>query len=1064
MSAPSAFFRSMSLVEDLAHPERFSHYRPTRRAFPIVSAVMRPGAATMVIAPYGSGKSLAAGVGALAVRNAKEDKAVLRGMAAAAMAVDAAAWAPIADRMAGRSQGAVVVLAGLVDDPLAAIAEALGMSHAPKTAEGFGKAMREGGWDHVAILWDEFGRHLEGLIADGRSAELDVVQRLAERSSRAAGPTMSLTLLLHQNLLAYAARLTETSRTEWRKIEGRFQPLRLVEDSQEFFALISEVVEGIRPAGDGAGRSPTDRDTAARVIEAKWLDGMSDRNALIRLLDAARPLTPGALQVLPNLVARVGQNERSLFSFLQEADLSRTVGIEDVYSAFSDAMRTDVGIGGTYRRWVETESARSRADTALKRELLAAACLLQLGSSGERRRLPRMMVELAVRGRGDTPSSIATAFDELVESRLLLWRRHNDDAAVWHGADIDVALRVREERERRAASFDLRRFLEERFPAPHLRAPGHNAQFGVNRYLAGRYASPSELAAGIDCDAAEPGLVLYVLAEDKRGIAAAKQAAHALAENRVVVVVPNRPVDIEGAALEYIAVEALRGDRDFLESDPMIPTEVDELQSVAFEQLARLMRRLLDPSGANASWFAEGERLDVSPERPASVAASRLLTGWFGLTPRIANEQLMRGQASRTTQTARVRVVGAILERADRSRLGYEPGDRSAEGSIYRTVLEKTGLRVADECRFAEPSEILDPGLKEVWTLIGHYFQEPTGEQGPAFRLLEDLTSKLVAPPYGLPAGVMPVLLAAGFRHFGRTAAIYRDGAYLPDVMGFQFDAMASAPERIAVRVLEATSELTSYLSEVCYAFTHERPRTGDELVRRAYDAMREWLLTVPEGSKRSLRLNAFSKALLRVAGEDRDPIELLTVKLPAIFGHDGPEPVVIEKIEQARIEIDHLRDAFAEDAVAVVRACFARARTPGQAVDTIKAWANSFDLGVLETRGDLRMIDLSVLRKAIETANGRFSEKSLANALSSILLQRSLDKWDDRTAGAFRTALREARDRIEAAALATDDPAPALRPIIEARLDELNSMLAKIDEAENNTSDGAIRAAGGAW
>ena len=30
---------------------------------------------------------------------------------------------------------------------------------------------------------------------------------------------MSLTLLLHQNLLAYATRLNETSRSEWRKIE-----------------------------------------------------------------------------------------------------------------------------------------------------------------------------------------------------------------------------------------------------------------------------------------------------------------------------------------------------------------------------------------------------------------------------------------------------------------------------------------------------------------------------------------------------------------------------------------------------------------------------------------------------------------------------------------------------------------------------------------------------------------------------------------------------------------------------------------------------------------------------
>ena len=101
------------------------------------------------------------------------------------------------------------------------------------------------------------------------------------------------------------------------------------------------------------------------------------------------------------------------------------------------------------------------------------------------------------------------------------------------------------------------------------------------------------------------------------------------------------------------------------------------------------------------------------------------------------------------------------------------------------------------------------------------------------------------------------------------------------------------------------------------------------------------------------------------------------------------------------------------------------------------------------------------MLRKAVETANGRFSEKSLANALSSILLQRSLDKWDDRTTAAFRSALREARDRIEAAALSTDYPAAALRPIVEAKLAELSEMLIKIGEAESIDID-AVRVAGG--
>ena len=1052
MTVPAAFFRSMSLGEDLAHPERFAHYHPTSRALPIVGAVVRPGGTTMIIAPYGSGKSLAAGVGALFVENDPDKLGRLGELPQRIAGVDARLGGELTARAAGKTRGRAVVLTGLVEEPLAEIAGAIGMVHVPRSVESLAKAMREGDWDHVCVIWDEFGRHLEGLVADGRSAELDLVQRLAERTSRASGPSMSLTLLLHQNLLSYATRLNETSRTEWRKVEGRFAGLRLVEDSQEFYELVAEVVDGLRAA---PGPSLPDG-LVDNVVAAGWLDGMNDRARVSKVLATARPLTPGALQVLPTLVARVGQNERSIFTFLREQDLSDGVGIEQVYLAFANALRTDVGIGGAYRRWVETESARSRADSPLKRELLAAACLLQLGGGGERRRVPRATVELAVAGSGVAHQQLASAFDELVEAKLLLWRRHNDDVAVWHGADIDVALRVREERDRRTGDFDLRRFLDERFPAPHVRAPGHNADFGVNRFLEGRYVTAADLATVLDVPNEASGVVAYLLAMDRDAIHRGRKAAKLMAGGRVVLVVPERPLDIETAVMELVAIEALRGDGDFLASDPMIPTEIDELHSVAFEQLARIMRVLLDPSGAHAKWFGRGEILDVSAERPASVSASRLLDGWFDQTPRIANEQLMRGAASRTMQTARVRVVSAILERSDRPTLGYEDGDGSAEASIYRTVLDRTGLRKADSSRFADPDEIGDPGLAEAWFRIANFFRHPTDGGIARYRALSSLVDGLSAPRVGLPRAVMPVLVAAGFRRFARTIAIYRDGVYLPDILGFPFDQMVTTPEAYYLRVLEPTPELTEYLGEICYAFSHERPGPDDELVRRAHDAIVGWLLTVPDGSRRSNRPGQSARALLRTVANANDPIDLLIAGIPSAFGLKTLGPRLIERVVQARLEIDHLRDSYADEAVQVIADAFSRHGRTSEAVDAVKGWASCFSLDELDAHANLRVVDRSVVHKATETANGRFSEKSLANALSSILLQRSLDKWDDRTAGQFRAALREARDRVEAAALDTDAPGPALRPIVEARLSELSEMLAKIESVDESALGGA--------
>lgn len=1051
------FFRSVSIADDIHVPERFTHYRPTRRALPIVAAIAAPGA-NMVIAPYGSGKSLAAGIGALHVRNAKADKFAIASILPRLNQVDRALGRHFSERLSRRVRGHVIALTGHTANPLAEIASGLGMDRVPKTIEGLSAAIGAGGWDHVAIIWDEFGRHLEGLVSDGRSDELDFVQRLAERACRASGTTISLTLLLHQNLLAYAAKLNETSRTEWRKIEGRFTALRMVEDSQEIYHLVGEVVSAIRPRNQKI--EPAAAATVDAVIAAGWFDGLTDPKAVARILSSARPLSPGALQILPALVARVGQNERTLFSFLQEADLAHELGIEAVYAAFSDAMRTDVGIGGAYRRWVETESARSRAPTPLHREILAAACLLQLGTSGERKRLPRRVLELAVVSATAKQKDVAKAVETLLDSKLLLWRRHNDDVAVWHGADIDVALRIREERQQRAAAFDIKTFLEQRFPAPYVRAPRHNARYGVNRFFAGRYQTAVEI---LDNQPVDPGdqdaAIVYVIAKTRNEINDIRNHVKNNAASRLIYVVPFRPLDAENAALELVCIEALKADKQFIASDPMVPTEINELESVAFEQLATTMRSILDPRASGAAWFAEGEWLAVSNDRPGTVAASTLFDRWFNQTPRIVNEQVMRSQASRTIQTARVRVVGAILERSDRERLGYEAMDRSAEGSIYRTVLENTGLHRSTERSFADIDQIEDPGMRMAWTIIADFFKTPTprGKQRP----LLDLIDKLSSSPTGVPKAVMPLMIAAGYKRFARAVAIYKDGAFVSDILGYSFDQMIMAPDGYMVHVERADIAITDFLREVAYAFTHIRPPVDEELIRSAFDAINHWKQTVPDSAKRTHRLPNGATAMLKAILSARDPVELLLKDLPGAFGLPGPEAKAISHIERARKSIDQLHDSYAEEAVATLAEAFRLAGCePSGLFVAVRDWAHCFDATEMDGRADLRISDKAVLRKAIETSNGRFSPKSFAGALSSILLQRGLEKWDDRTAAQFRTVLREARERIETAALDTAQPGARLRPIIAARIRDLNALLARLDDQPGENPDvGALPA-----
>jgi hypothetical protein len=398
------------------------------------------------------------------------------------------------------------------------------------------------------------------------------------------------------------------------------------------------------------------------------------------------------------------------------------------------------------------------------------------------------------------------------------------------------------------------------------------------------------------------------------------------------------------------------------------------------------------------------------------------------------------------------------LERSERTRLGLSADDRSAEGSIYRTVLEKTGLHRNDDARFALPQEIEEPGLAKAWKTIADFFQTPTHDEP---RALSKLVEDLGAPPMGTPAAVTPILIAAGYKQFATAVAIYRNGIYESDLLGFQFDQMVMSPHEVTVQVMDADIRLCTYLRELCYAFQHDHPGPNDELVRRAFDAIQGWRLTIPDGARRTQKLGDEAKRLLQAVSSIHDPAELLFRALPRVFAVESPDLAVIPKIESARKAIDELRDMYAEEAVATVNEAFRlQPGGSGDLLDAVRGWSHCFDLASMSSREDLRISDKAVLARAVETANGRFSPKSFAGALSSILLKVGLDKWDDRSAGEFRTALRETRERIEVAAISGETLNATLRPIITARISELENRLAELDRLTSAEllSQGGVR------
>ena len=175
---------------------------------------------------------------------------------------------------------------------------------------------RGAGQPLLVLVIDEFGKFLEYAVQHEPEHEFYFLQQLAEFANN-TDHNICLITTVHQNIDAYSFSLNDTQRKEWTKVKGRFREITFNEPVEQLLLL----------AGDhlADGRTPPDAATKASTLTAldlaqqsksTKLDAVSAPGIALNLF----PLDLLSATALTLSLQRYGQNERSLFSFLESTD------------------------------------------------------------------------------------------------------------------------------------------------------------------------------------------------------------------------------------------------------------------------------------------------------------------------------------------------------------------------------------------------------------------------------------------------------------------------------------------------------------------------------------------------------------------------------------------------------------------------------------------------------------------------------------------------------------------------------------------------------------------------
>ncbi len=164
------------------------------------------------------------------------------------------------------------------------------------------------------LVIDEFGKFLEYASKHNPERELYFIQQLAELCNN---PKHNIVLVttVHQNLESYAYSLTKTQQQEWTKVKGRFREITFNEPVEQLLYLAAEHL--VNNLQQKSVNKPISK-CLKIAIETKAFNFNDD--FLKEIAAKIYPLDILSANILTLSLQRYGQNERSLFSFLESTD------------------------------------------------------------------------------------------------------------------------------------------------------------------------------------------------------------------------------------------------------------------------------------------------------------------------------------------------------------------------------------------------------------------------------------------------------------------------------------------------------------------------------------------------------------------------------------------------------------------------------------------------------------------------------------------------------------------------------------------------------------------------
>lgn len=822
-----------------------------------------------------------------------------------------------------------IKLVGEYKSIINAVAEHLGINDSINNiddilAELFNQYHELGKNGLLVILLDEFGKYLEYAANNEPEKELYFIQQLAEFANN---PKLNILLVttVHQNYDAYATNLNQTQKLEWDKIKGRFREISFNEPIEQLLFLASQ---HINKKVEAKKYKKEIVEISDLLVKAKLFS--TNENYVKDIAENLFPLDPISSNVLTIALQRYGQNERSLFSFLESTDhtglyqhSTLNAGfytLNEVYEyvifnfySFINSIHNPDFNGWKYIK-ISLEKTEASFDKSVNdyAKVVKVIGLLNITSQAGARIDKQLLVTYCQTCLGIKKA--AAIIDDLENKKIIFYREFNNRYILFEGTDLDIPSALRDVSKKVSNTVDIVGSLNKHFQFPLVFAKRIMFEKGTPRLF--EYKVSNEPINTEPKDEIDGYINLVFnekdILEDIIKLSANQQQAILYCFYTKTQAIRDLLFEIEKT-------------KKVIQENQEDKVAKRELNNILIGQQNLLEHKILNSfygSRSEVKWIFKGRMLTINNKKDFNTTLSIICDTVYHQTPVFKNELVNKHKISVSIHGAKKSFFKALVNNWDKPDLGFPVNNFPPEKTIYLSLLKQNGIEFYSDTHNINNAINENSSFFHLWKWSNDFIESCKKSN----RTIQEFIEPLTKQPFKLKQGFIDFWVASYLILRKEDFALFGKDSYIPTITDEILELVIKYPDDYYIKAFDLDGvRLDIFNSYRNFLNLNVDNKLSNDAFIETIKPFLTFYRKLPDYAKHTKRLSKEALAIRAAIAQSKDPEKTFFEDFPNALGYslDSLQKKkdelheYIEKMQQAIRDIrsgyDNLMERFEE-------------------------------------------------------------------------------------------------------------------------------------------------------